>query len=118
MLTSLINFDSYLQAIRMIPFEQAKKIAEWHLNESRTHFQNTHPGDDLILVKVVEFSDGWLFFFNSKNYHETKNFLYNLIGLGPVIVDNKEGYVYQAGSGRTEGEWIDEFNEFLQRKNS
>ena len=102
----------------MIPFEQAKKISELHLDEPRVHFQKTHPGDDLILVKVVEFSDGWLFFYNSKKYHETKDFQYNLIGLGPVIVDRTEGQVYQAGSGRTQSEWIDEFNEFLQRKKS
>jgi hypothetical protein len=100
----------------MISLEQATKIANLHIEESRMDFKNNHPDDDLVLVEVIEFTNGWLFFFSSIKYQETKNVLDRLIGLGPVIVDNTNGIVFQAGSYGTVSEWIDEFNGFLRNR--
>ena len=40
----------------------------------------------------------WVFFYTSKRYHDTKNFLYKLAGNGPVVVDKKSGAVTRLGT--------------------
>ena len=55
----------------------------------------SYGNDNLVLMdESIETSDGWVFFFNSRKYLETGNFLDRLAGNGPVFVD-KEGAVTQ-----------------------
>lgn len=100
----------------MLNLEQAKILAQKEIALSLGHLKVYAPGDKFMIVEIVEFDKGWLFFFNSEKYLETHNTMYRPLGLGPVIVGKENGDVYQAGSGGNNEMWIEEFNEFLQAK--
>jgi hypothetical protein len=58
--------------------------------------------DELVILddKTVEKSYGWIFFFNSKRFLETCNFLYALGGNGPIVVERESGRVTRLGTAR------------------
>jgi hypothetical protein len=70
----------------------------------------------LVLSESVEFDQGWVFYFVSRKFLETRDNLDRLIGRGPVIVGKERGDVYQGGSGYTEEEWINQFKDYVQSK--
>jgi hypothetical protein len=55
-------------------------------------------GLDLVLQyeNTVDFDLGWIFFWNSKKYLETKDFAEALAGNAPIIVDRRDGSIHQA----------------------
>lgn len=50
--------------------------------------------DEMTLEKCY----GWVFWFNSKKYIETGNFIYSLGGNGPLVVLKDAGRIYQLSS--------------------
>lgn len=102
----------------MIDFEQAKQLAIEHIKSYQEYRKKEFPTDNLEIEHFVEFDKGWLFFFNSRLFLETRNVVYRSMGLGPVIVGKENGEIYQAGSSGNEEYWINKFNEYLQGKKS
>lgn len=100
----------------MINYDQALLIAKNHIKPQEESLRKIEPDDGLVIGESVEFDEGWLFYFTSRKYLETRNILYRLIGAGPVIVGRENGDVFQGGSGYTEEEWINQFKDFLQSK--
>ena len=100
----------------MITYDQAWIIAKDYIKPQDDSLRQTEPGDELVLGKSVEFDEGWLFYFASRKYLETRDLQYRTIGAGPVIVGRENGDVYQGGSGYTEEEWIDQFRDFVRSK--
>jgi Immunity protein 35 len=51
-------------------------------------------GDDFVLIydKAIEVNEGWVFFYNTREFIETGNFTSRLAGNGPVFV-NRNGVV-------------------------
>ena len=76
-------------------------------NERTTH--------QLVIARVDEYDIGWVFFYNSKEYVETGNFLYALAGNGPLIVDRVDGKLYATGSGQPVEFFIEEFRKGNRR---
>lgn len=98
----------------MINIEQAKIIAYEHIKPRQEYFKKISSGDNLVLEQTIEFEEGWMFFFNSEKYLQTRDLTYRPIGGGPLVVGKEKGTVYQAGSGGTVTEWINEFREYLK----
>ena len=46
---------------------------------------------------------GWVFFYNSKKFLETGEFLYRLAGNGPIILNKFTGEIRRSTSGRCRG---------------
>jgi hypothetical protein len=99
----------------MIDLDKAKERAYAEIKEDQGLLQKEDPADNLVIEKVVEFDSGWLFFFNSKRYLETRNILFRPLGLGPVIVGKNDGRTYRTRSIGNEHSWIKEFREFLSK---
>ena len=57
-------------------------------------------GDSLVIIEssTIEKDYGWIFFWNSKKYMETKNDRYLLYGGGPIVVEKVDGSIHQLGS--------------------
>ena len=102
--------------VGMISFEKAQTLALEYIKPSAENLRKTTPGDDLVIGRVVEYEDCWLFHISSKLYLQTHDLQYRLIGGGPVIVGKEDGDVYQGGSGGTEEEWVNEFREGVRNR--
>jgi len=77
----------------------------------------TNPPDDPVTIvdaHTIEKPFGWVFFYNSKRFLETGNFLYLLCGNGPVIVNRHTGSVEFFGSGKPPLEIVDEYERTLR----
>jgi len=48
---------------------------------------------------TIEREFGWVFFYNSRAYTETKNFMCGLVGNAPLIVDRYTGELHVTGTG-------------------
>lgn len=72
----------------MISFEQARKIMVDRLENSRFSDE-----DSLIILDefTIEKPYGWVFYYTSKLYYETKNSQYAIAGNSPIIVDKQTG---------------------------
>lgn len=68
----------------MITFGEAKARAE-----ETVVAIGASAGINLVIVhdQTVEVPEGWVFFYNSKEFVETRNFLSRLAGNGPIFVD-------------------------------
>lgn len=81
----------------MINKEQAEKIVYKHLalleKESGVQLK-------LINTETIEKEFGWIFFYNSKKYIETGEFRYMLAGNAPIIVNKKDGSLYETGTSQ------------------
>ena len=93
----------------MITYDQAWNIAQNYIKPREEALRKVEPDDNFVLGKSVEFDEGWLFYFTSRKYLETRDLQYRPIGSGPLIVGKERGDVYQGGSGYTEEQWIDQF---------
>ena len=100
----------------MITYDQAWIIAKDYIKPQEESLKKAEPDDGLVLAEFVEFAEGWVFYFTSRKYLETRDLQYRLIGAGPVIVGRENGDVYQGGSGYTEEEWINQFREYVRTK--
>ena len=89
----------------MITYDQSLNIAKDHIKSREIALKETEPDDSLVLAHYVEFEEGWIFYFVTSKFLETRDNRYRLIGRGPVIVGKENGIVYQGGSGYTEEEW-------------
>ena len=77
----------------MITYEQARQLAIVHLKSYDEIIKKAHPNDNFVIEHSCEFDNGWIFYFNSKLYLETKNVNYRPLGLGPVIIGKEGGCI-------------------------
>ncbi len=68
-------------------------------------------GDTLILLHehTIERTFGWVFFYASRLYEETRHFQYALAGNAPLIVDRHAGTVAPTGTARPIQHYIEEY---------
>jgi hypothetical protein len=102
----------------MITYDQALSIAKDHIKPREISLKEIEPDDCLVLAESVGFDEGWIFYFVSSKFLETRDNRYRLIGRGPVIVGKESGTVYQGGSGYTEEQWINQFMDYIQSKDN
>jgi len=100
----------------MISFEQAKQIAMEKNKPRQESWRKGISGDDFVLESVFEFDEGWLFYFTSEKWLQTKDLQYRPIGGGPIIVGKDNGDFLLTGSGWTQEEYQKMFFEHLLKK--
>jgi hypothetical protein len=61
-----------------------------------------YPGDMLVIneEKTIDTEFGWIFFYNSKKFLETKNPIYRVAGNGPIFVNRETASVKFYGSDK------------------
>ena len=79
----------------MISREKARELAMAKIR-STWSVRDDEPVIADELTKEADF--GWVFFYNSKRYRETKKASFALAGNGPVVVDRVSGAVTLLGS--------------------
>lgn len=84
----------------MINYKLALKQAYEYLQDSEVPLQITHQG---------EFSEGWFFCFESKEYLETGNPSAQLAGNGPFLIDKYSGELHVLGTDKPLEEYLDEY---------
>lgn len=64
--------------------------------------------DELVLLddKTLTKKYGWIFFYNSKRFMETRNFIYALGGNGPVVLERESGRISRLGTARSAEEEV------------
>jgi len=90
----------------MMTKEQAKNAVNVEL---RTKCQI--PGDSFVIVEnlTIEKPFGWVFFYDSKRYLETRNINDAIAGNGPVFVNKQDGAIEFCGSYKSVQEFIAEY---------
>ena len=84
------------QELKEISKIDAVKIASDHIEKISS------AGVRCALTDMIETQFGWIFFFQSKKYLETKNFIYRLAGNGPITIDKFSGDVEIFGTNSLE----------------
>jgi len=89
----------------MINKDEATAIAQAYIEK----IQN--PKVELVLLTESTRTKpyGWVFFFNSKKFVETKNFRDANIGPGPLLVKKEDGQIVAFGSGIRASEQLDKW---------
>jgi hypothetical protein len=66
----------------------------------KTRGKYLEDGDTLQIIdaSTIETDYGWVFFWNSRKFLETKKSRYYLSGNGPFVVEKADGSVHQLGS--------------------
>jgi hypothetical protein len=72
----------------MITADEARKIAQNEINKI------TPKDVPTIIIKTIEFDEGWLFHYDSKKWVETGKILERFLGNVPIIVDKQYGTTY------------------------
>jgi hypothetical protein len=84
----------------MINYDAALKKAYEYLQDSEVPLQITHQG---------EFSEGWFFCFESKEYLETGDLSAQLAGNGPFLIDKYSGELHVLGTAKSLDEYLIEY---------
>jgi hypothetical protein len=77
--------------------QEARGLAESHLAKLPMS-----PPTELVILdeRTIETNFGWVFFWNSKKYQETREFRYALAGNAPLIVDRRDGSVHETSTAQ------------------
>lgn len=86
----------------VITFEDAMKKAVHYLQDSEVLLQMTFQG---------EFSEGWYFCFQSKEYMETGNPSAQLAGNAPFLIDRDTGELHALGTAHPLEDYLNEYVE-------
>jgi hypothetical protein len=65
---------------------------------------------------TLERDFGWVFFWSSREFVETGDIQYGLLGNAPLIVDKEDGTLHVTGTGRPTEEYIREFEESRSKR--
>ena len=84
----------------MITYESALERAKAYLKDSDIPLQLTCEG---------EFSEGWFFCYQSKEYLETGSFSAQLAGNGPFLIDKETGELHVLGTAKSLKEYLDQY---------
>ena len=89
--------------------EDARKKVEIYL-------QILSEGENYALAIIedatIEKDFGWVFFYNSKKYLETKNFSDVIVGNAPILVSKKDGELYETGTAYPIEHYIANFEKY------
>lgn len=59
--------------------------------------------------KTIEFKLGWVFFYQTKDYIESGNFLDSAVGNAPIIVDKRTGVIHVTGTKYPVEKYIEDY---------
>lgn len=70
----------------------------------------------LLLEDTIEFELGWVFFYQSKEYIQTGDFLDAIAGNAPIIVNKYDGSLHVTGTAHTVEWYIAKYVEEIKNK--
>ncbi len=92
----------------MITRDQAQKLVA----ENICGRPSWLPDDDELIILdeyIIEKSWGWVFFYTSKKWHETKDFNYAIAGNAPIIVERTTGKLIATGTAYAIERYIENY---------
>jgi hypothetical protein len=92
----------------MINLKKATQLAEEYLQTKSTE-------QDLVLLyeNTLEFELGWVFFYQAKEYTETKDITKMISDNAPIIIDRKDGSMHVTGTDSPIEKYI---RDYLRKK--
>jgi hypothetical protein len=97
----------------MISITQARQIAQSHLFSISEELE---PGAAVIIESAtIERSFGWVFFYQSREYVESRNPIHCLAGNAPLIVDRLTGNVVVTGTAHPIEHYLAEYEASLNQ---
>jgi hypothetical protein len=101
----------------MLSREQAREVVMAELARPQKY---RHPSDSMDLVVVdedtIEKDWGWVFFYTSERYLQTRDIRYALAGSAPYIVNRHSGEIRVTGTRQPTQHYIDEYERELARR--
>lgn len=95
----------------MINYKEAKEKALLYLK----NMQEVSSDFDITYVLLDEETStqsfGWVFFYTSKEFLETGDFSYMLVGNAPIIVDKFTGEISETGTAHPIEYYIEQYNQ-------
>ena len=93
----------------MINQKKAIQIAEEYLKQKSTEY-------DLVLLyeHTLEFESGWVFFYQTKEYAETRDITKMIAENAPIIIDKNDGSLHITGTDSPIEKYI---RDYVKRKN-
>lgn len=67
------------------------------------------PPHQLEIIEVQEHDFGWLYFYNTKEFVKTGDFVFALGGNAPVIVGRHDGKLYATGTAKPIEHYLNDF---------
>jgi hypothetical protein len=91
----------------MITYEEARQLAQ----ERIASWNHAPTRDSLIILdcETIEKDWGWVFFYTSRLWHETKDFRHALAGNAPFIVERDSGCVLDLGTAFNLEHYLDRY---------
>lgn len=89
----------------MIDYEEASA----HVEDVPTRWPGAQEtGDSLVILheRTLEKPWGWVFFYTSKQFQETRDFRFALAGNAPYIVERETGRLIETGTAMSLDEYI------------
>jgi len=101
----------------MIDLSKARSLVEGELSKMS---ENEPDEDKFVILDVspIEKDLGWIFFYSSKAFVETRNPEYGVFGNAPIIVDREDGSLHVTGTGLPIEDYIEEFRRKKAAKQS
>ena len=98
----------------MLTKEQARALVVGEI-ERPPKYNYPDTARDLVMVDehTIERAWGWVFFYDSKRYLETREFQYALVGNAPYIVNRQTGELRVTGTAHPIEDYIAEYEQSL-----
>lgn len=84
----------------MITYAHALELAKEYLKDSKVPLQITHEG---------EFSEGWYFCYQSKEFLETGDLSAQLAGNAPFLIDRQSGEMCILGTAKPIDSYLEDY---------
>ena len=108
----------------MFTKQSADVVAQAHLREVEREMDffgsalpenKDRPSQALVITRTVEEDFGWVYFYNSREFVESEDFLHSLAGNAPFIVCRTDGRLYSTGTACPIEHYIEEFRSGVRR---
>ena len=73
------------------------------------------PPHNLVITQISEHEFGWVYFYNSREFAETGNFLHSLVGNAPFVFGRADGKLYSTETAHPIAHYIEEFRSGVRR---
>ena len=91
----------------MIDRAFARRIAAEHIEEGCATADGVTPV--IVDDQTIEEDFGWIFFYQSREYLDTRDFGLSLAGNAPLIVDRRDGSIHETGTAMPVGHYIETY---------
>ncbi len=79
----------------MITRQEAERLVYTRINAPDPIW---HDKPEMIVVRIDEHELGWVIYYDSRPYHETKDFHYAIAGNAPYLVSREDGALFVTGT--------------------